>query len=126
MNSTPTSPTKAALSPLRIAELYADCWRRKDFTDLRRHLSDDCRFTGVFGTASGPEEFLAGLAGMAAATDSFVVRKRLADDTDVITWFDLGMSGAPVTAVANWTHVENGLITRVDVTFDPRGILAAS
>lgn len=114
------------MTPLRIAELYVDCWQRKDFTDLTPYVAPDCEFVGVFGTASGSEEFLAGLNGMAAGTDSLVVRKRLADDTDVITWFDLGMGGAPATAVANWTHVEAGLITRVTVTFDPREILAAS
>ena len=117
--------TAQTLTPRQIAELYVDCWERKDFTDLAPYLAADCEFTGVFGTASGPDEFLAGLKGMAAGTDSLVVRKRLADDADVITWFELGMGGAPATAVANWTHVENGLIARVQVTFDPREILAA-
>ncbi|WP_420041094.1 nuclear transport factor 2 family protein [Gordonia sp. MP11Mi] len=114
------------MTPTAIAELYFDCWSRKDFTDLAVHLSADCRFTGVFGTANGPDEFLNGLTGMAAGTDSIVVRKRLADDSDVITWFDLAMGGAPATAVANWTHVDNGRITAVVVTFDPREILAAA
>ncbi|GAA2381813.1 hypothetical protein GCM10009855_22350 [Gordonia cholesterolivorans] len=121
---TDTSSAVPARTPLQIAELYVDCWRRKDFSDLRPHLADDCEFVGVLGTASGPDEFLQGLNGMAAGTDSLEIRKRLADDTDVITWFDLGMAGAPPTAVVNWTHVEAGLITRVNVTFDPREILA--
>lgn len=113
-------------TPRHLAETYFHCWEARDFAPLRAHLAPDCRFTGVFGAADGPDEFLAGLNGMARATDSLEVRARLADDTDVITWFDLGMGGAPATAVANWTHVENGLITAVNVTFDPREILAAS
>ncbi|WP_161893927.1 nuclear transport factor 2 family protein [Gordonia spumicola] len=113
-------------TPTDIAAVYFDCWARKDFTDLAPYLAPDCTFTGVFGVANGPDEFLRGLNGMAASTDSLVIRKRIADDTDVITWFDLGMSSAPATAVANWTRVADGLITEVDVTFDPRGILAAS
>ncbi|NMD58079.1 MULTISPECIES: nuclear transport factor 2 family protein [Tsukamurella] len=113
-------------TPRRIAETYFRCWEEKDFEALRPYLAADCVFTGVFGVAHGPEEFLRGLGGMAAATDSLAVRARVADGTDVITWFDLGMGGAPQTAVANWTHVENGLITAVNVTFDPREILAAS
>ncbi|KJR07368.1 hypothetical protein UG54_11100 [Gordonia sihwensis] len=96
-----------------------------DFTDLRALLADDCYFAGVLGEACGPDDFLRGLQGMASGTDSLEVRARVADESDVITWFDLGMAGAPATAVANWTHVENGLITRVRVTFDPREILAA-
>ncbi|GAA4682836.1 nuclear transport factor 2 family protein [Gordonia humi] len=113
-------------TPSQIAELYFSCWSRKDFSDLAAFLAPDCTFTGVFGTATGPDEFLRGLGGMAAGTDSLVVRRRVADDADVITWFDLGMGGAPATAVANWMHVEDGLITAVEVTFDPRGILAAA
>ncbi|EGD54402.1 nuclear transport factor 2 family protein [Gordonia neofelifaecis] len=112
-------------TPRQIAELYFDCWQRKDFTDLRALLADDCHFAGVLGEASGPDDFLRGLQGMASGTDSLEVRARVADDSDVITWFDLGMAGAPATAVANWTHVEDGLITQVRVTFDPREILAA-
>ncbi|CAM3819239.1 nuclear transport factor 2 family protein [Tsukamurella strandjordii] len=114
------------MTPRRLAEIYFDCWAAADFAPLRPHLAPDCAFTGVFGTAHGPDEFLRGLAGMAAATDSIAVRARVADDADVITWFDLAMGGAPATAVANWTHVENGLIAAVNVTFDPREILAAS
>ncbi|MGC5027243.1 nuclear transport factor 2 family protein [Tsukamurella sp. DT100] len=113
-------------TPRRIAETYFRCWEAKDFAPLRPYLAPDCVFTGVFGVAHGPDEFLQGLGGMAQATDSLEVRARLADDRDVITWFDLGMGGATATAVANWTRVEDGLITAVNVTFDPREILAAS
>ena len=114
------------LTPREIAELYLDCWQRKDFGPLRPYLAEDVTFDGVFGSTRGTEDFLGGLAGMAAATDEVVLRKRLADETDVITWFDLTMRGAPATPTVNWTHVENGLITAVNVTFDPREILAAS
>lgn len=114
------------MNPRGLAELYFSCWEAKDFEPLRAHLAADCAFSGVFGVAHGPDEFLRGLAGMAGATDSLVLRARLADESDVITWFELGMGGAPATAVANWTHVEDGLISAVNVTFDPREILAAS
>ncbi len=113
-------------NPRQIAETYFQCWENKDFAPLRPYLAPDCAFRGVFGVAHGPDEFLQGLSGMAQGTDSVRVRARLADEQDVITWFDLAMGGAPATAVANWTHVENGLITEVNVTFDPREILAAS
>lgn len=113
-------------TPRRLAEIYFACWEAGDFAPLRVHLAPDCVFTGVFGTAHGPDEFLRGLSGMAAATDALTVRARVADDTDVITWFELGMGGAPVTPVANWTHVVGGRIAAVNVTFDPREILAAS
>ena len=111
-------------TPRQIAELYFDCWSRKDFTELRALLAPDARFDGVFGTAEGPDELLAGLSGMAAGTRDLVVRKRLADESDVITWFDLAMGDAPATPVANWTHVVDGLVRQIRVTFDPREIIA--
>ncbi|KXO92451.1 DUF4440 domain-containing protein [Tsukamurella pulmonis] len=114
------------ISPRRIAEIYFACWENKDFAPLRPYLAPDCTFTGVFGVAHGPDEFLQGLAGMAAGTEALAVRARVADERNVITWFDLAMGGAPATAVANWTQVEGGRITAVNVTFDPREILAAS
>ncbi|MDF0530999.1 nuclear transport factor 2 family protein [Tsukamurella sp. 8F] len=117
MTKTPT--------PREIAELYLDCWQRKDFEPLRPHLAEDVTFDGVFGSTRGVEDFLAGLAGMAAGTREVTLVRRLADDTDAMTWFDLVMGDAPATATVNWTHVEDGLVTAVRVTFDPREILAA-
>ena len=38
---------------------------------------------------------------------------------------DVSREGAPPTPVANWSHVEDGLITRIRVTFDPRGMLGS-
>ncbi|GAA4387007.1 nuclear transport factor 2 family protein [Tsukamurella soli] len=111
--------------PRQIAELYLDCWRRKDFGPLRPYIADDVTFDGVFGSTRGTDDFLAGLAGMAAGTREVTLVKRLADETDVITWFDLTMGAAPATPTVNWTHVENGLITAARAVFDPRGILAA-
>lgn len=45
---------------------------------------------------------------------------RVADGDDAITWFDLNTASTPPIPAANWSHVENGLITRIRVTFDPR------
>ena len=79
------------------------------------------------GTADGADACIAGLRGMAESIMAdLVLHARVADGADVITWFDLAMGGAPATAVANWTQVEGGRITAVNVTFDPREILAAS
>jgi hypothetical protein len=62
---------------------------------------------------------------MFAITTDIVIRKMVADDADVLTWFDLHTSVAPPAAVANWSRIENGRIARVRATFDPRPILAA-
>ena len=48
-----------------------------------------------------------------------VLHARVVDGADAITWFDLVTDNASLPT-ANWSHVENGLITRIRVTFDPR------
>jgi hypothetical protein len=48
------------------------------------------------------------------------------DGDDVLTWFDLHLPGAPPAPVAQWCRVQGGKVKRVQVTFDPRGILAAA
>jgi hypothetical protein len=44
--------------------------------------------------------------------------KQFVDGEDVLTWFDLRTTIAPPAPVANWSHVEDGRITRIRVTFD--------
>jgi hypothetical protein len=46
--------------------------------------------------------------------------KQFVDGEDVLTWFDLHTTIAPPAPVANWSHVEDGRITRIRVTFDSR------
>ncbi|MEH3155802.1 MAG: nuclear transport factor 2 family protein [Gordonia paraffinivorans] len=100
---------------------YFDAWRDRDFDRLRTVLADDVDFVGVMGTARGADECIAGLRGMAESimTD-LTLHARVADGDDAITWFDLHTASAPPIPTANWSHVEDGLITRIRVTFDPR------
>ena len=43
------------------------------------------------------------------------------DGPDVLTWFDLHITVAP-RPTANWLPTEDGKITRIRVTFDPRAV----
>jgi len=61
----------------------------------------------------------------ARVTTDIVVRKVFADGPDVLTWFDLHTAAAPPCPVANWSHVEDGKIDRIRVTFDPRPLIGA-
>jgi hypothetical protein len=45
------------------------------------------------------------------------------DGPEVLTWFELHSGGADPVPTVNWSRVENGLITRIRVTFDPRPLL---
>ncbi|KAA0976103.1 nuclear transport factor 2 family protein [Paeniglutamicibacter gangotriensis] len=110
--------------PREIAELYFACWAAGDPEPLRSLLAPNVTFDGALGSTRGPDEFLAGLAGMFAATTSNDILLRLASDSDVVTWSELRIADKEPLQVANWTHVEGGLIAGVRVTFDPRPILS--
>ena len=76
--------------------------------------------TGL-GTATGADECIAGLRGMAESimTD-LVLQARVVEGADAMTWFDLITARTPPIPTVNWSHVEDGLITQIRVTFDPR------
>ncbi len=42
------------------------------------------------------------------------------DGPNVLTWFDLHTTVAPPCPTANWSHIEDGKITAIRVTFDAR------
>ena len=107
-----------------IADRYFAAWRTADTAAFRALLADDVHFSGPLAQLDNVEDCATSLGRLAEATTDLVVRKRWIDGDDVITWFDLTVGNAPTAPVANWTHVENGRITRIQVTFDPRGMLA--
>jgi hypothetical protein len=104
---------------------YFEAWRERDFDRLRTVLHPDVEFVGALGTASGVDACVAGLRGMAQSVmKDLVLHARVVEDRDAITWFDLVSSAPEPIPTANWSHAEDGLITRIRVTFDPRPLLA--
>jgi len=112
----------ATAEAARVAQTYFDSWRANDFDALRTILADDVAFTGPLAQVVGADEYRDSLARLGAITTDIVVRRVFVDGPDVLTWFDLHTEVAPPIPVANWCHVEDGKITRVQVTFDPRGL----
>lgn len=110
-------------TPEQIAETYFTAWERADFDTLRSLMADGVDFVGPLGQAHGIEEILAGLRGLGRVLSRIEVIARVADESDVITWFKLHTSVAAPATTANWTHVEDGKITRIRVAFDPRALL---
>lgn len=107
-----------------LAESYFTAWEAGDFETMRGLLAEDVDFVGALGTAQGAEEALAGLKGLGQVLEKIDVNVRVAEGDEVITWFDLCTGIAPPAPTANWMHVADGRITRIRVTFDPRGLLA--
>jgi SnoaL-like domain len=103
-----------------VAAAYFDAWQRGDFARLRTLLADDVTFDGPLGHAANAEECIAGLKRMSEIVTGIVIRKTFVDGADVLTWFDLHTAGTDPLPTVNWRHVENGRITAIRVTFDPR------
>lgn len=110
----------------QLAERYFIAWQARDERALTEILAEEVTFRGPLGTANGREECIAGLLGMLGIVTSIEVRARVADEHDVITWFELHTSVAPPAPTANWSHVEDGRITRIRVAFDPRQIVGGA
>lgn len=110
-----------AYDPRTLAETYFRSWRERDFTTLRSVLAHDASFRGPLGSADDVQ----GLKAMAQILTDIVVHKTFVDGADVLTWFDLHTSVAAPCPTANWSHVEDGKIKRVLVTFDARALAAA-
>jgi hypothetical protein len=109
-----------------VAAGYFDAWKRRDFARLRTILADDVTFDGPLGHAANAEECIAGLRHMSEIVTDIVIRKTFIDGPDVLTWFDLYTATTGPLPTVNWRHVENGKITAIRVTFDPRPLTSGS
>jgi hypothetical protein len=103
-----------------VADTYLQAWRSGDFDTLRTTLADDATFDGPLGQARSADECITGLQNMSKIMTDIVVRKTWADGNDVVTWFDLHTADTDPLPTVNWRHIENGKITSIVVTFDPR------
>lgn len=121
-----TAQPAPATGPAAVATSYFQAWRDNDIERVRPLLDPQVDFVGALGTTQGVEETLQGLAGMFAVTDRVEVIKRWVDGPDIISWFELSTRDAGPIPVVNWSHVHDGLIKRIRVTFDPRPLLGGA
>jgi len=108
-----------------VADTYFEAWQAGDFARLRSILADEVTFDGPLGHASNADECIAGLQHMSQLITDIVIRKTFVDGPDVLTWFDLHTAQTGPMPTVNWRHVENGKITRIRVTFDPRPLTSS-
>jgi hypothetical protein len=108
--------------PRGLAAIYFQSWKEKDFTTLRSVLADDATFRGPLGSADDADTCVQGMKGMGQIITDIVIHKTFVDGPDVLTWFDLHTSVAPPSPTANWSHIENGKISTIRVTFDARAL----
>ena len=109
-----------------IAAAYLEAWQAGDFDRLRSILADEVTFEGPLGRASNADECIAGLRRMSQIVTAIVIHKTFIDGPDALTWFDLYTSQTDPMPTVNWRHIENGKITWIRVTFDPRPLTSSA
>ncbi len=112
--------TRAVPDTATVAETYFRAWLDHDWATLRSILADDVTFHGPLASLDDADSCVDGLRGMSKIMTGLDVKKTFVAGDDVLTWFDLHTSVADPAPTANWSHVENGKITAIQVTFDAR------
>lgn len=87
-------------------------------------LADDITYDGPQGHLDGADAYVQFIERFTQAMTDIVVMKRFVNGRDVLTWFDLHTNIAPPRPTANWSHIEDGKISWVRVTFDPQPMAA--
>ena len=99
---------------------------KKDIAAARSYLNDDLLFVGLFETYHNAEEYIAALTKLLQVVVRLDVKKIIAEGNDVAVFFELETK-APAeatTLVAEWHHIRNGKISRVESAFDGRPFAA--
>ncbi len=108
--------------PRTVAATYFSAWKDKDFTTLRSLLADEVTFRGPLASLDNADACVEGLQGMSQIMTDIVIHHTFVDSGDVLTWFDLHTTVAPPCPTANWSHIQDGKITAIRVTFDARAL----
>ena len=109
-----------------VAAKHFESWKSHDFSTFRSLLADDVTFVGSMGTAGNAEKCVEGIKGMSRFVTDIVIHKMWVDGPDVITWYELHTAHIEPLPTVNWNHIENGNVTRIRATFDPRLIAPLS
>jgi hypothetical protein len=109
-----------------VVETYFNAWKSNDFAAMRSVLADALDFVGPIDRFDSADAYQQAIRGLSQMKTDITVQVCLADGPDVVTWYDLYTRIAPPAPVAEWSHVENGKITRVRVVFDPRPFAATT
>jgi ketosteroid isomerase-like protein len=112
--------------PAHLAHTYFEAWKNHDFAMVRALLADDVTFEGPFARIEGADAYRESLEQFTEMVTEVDIRHVFTDGPDVLTWYDLHTTEvADPVPVAHWLHVEDGLVSSLRVTFDPRPLLPA-
>lgn len=113
-------------NPEKTVATYFSSWKAHDFDTFQSILADDVTFAGPMDQVDSAVACRKAIEGLSKIMTDIVIHKVLVDGADVLTWYDMHSSVAEPTPVANWCHVEDGKISKIQVTFDPCGLAPQS
>jgi SnoaL-like domain len=107
-----------------LVQQYFAAWRGGDFERLRTLLHDHVTASGPLATVHGAQEHAASLVRSLVIFRDVVVDQILSDGRFVISWFRFELLSGSSVRAANRCEIVDGLIASVEVTFDPRLLIA--
>ena len=112
------------MDSVSVVEEYFAAWRRGDLERLKGLLDDRVSATGPLATVQGAHEHATSLLRSLVLFRDIAVDQMLSDGRFVITWFRFELISGSTVRAANRCEIVDGMITGIEVTFDPRPLTA--
>ena len=111
--------TSTSTSAADVVSEFFSAFGRGDTAAARRLLRDDLSFKGPLDTFNNADDYIKAISALASVVKGIQQQKVLVDGADVATFYEMltPMGSAPI---AEWHHVRDGKIDRIQVYFDPR------
>jgi hypothetical protein len=112
------------MDSVSIVQEYFAAWRRGDLERLTTLLHERVSASGPLATVHGAHQHATSLVRSLVIFRDIAVDQMLSDGRFVIAWFRFELLGGSTVRAANRCEVVDGLIHTVEVTFDPRPLIA--
>jgi hypothetical protein len=112
------------MNEVAVVQEYFAAWRRGDAGLLETLLDEHVLASGPLAAVRGAHEHAASLVRSSRMFRDIAVEQVAFDGAHVLTWFRFELRNGSTVQAANRCEVADGVITRIDVTFDPRPLLA--
>jgi ketosteroid isomerase-like protein len=113
------------MDEVTVVQEYFAAWRRGDAEHLETLLDEDVSASGPLATVHGAREHAASLARSSRMFRDIAVDHIVSDGPYVLSWFRFELRSGSTVRAANRCEVADGVINRIEVTFDPRPLIAA-
>lgn len=112
------------MDEVTVVQEYFAAWRRGDAERLEAMLDDAVTASGPLATIHGAREHASSLVRSSQMFRDITVDQVMSDGACVLSWFRFELRSGSTVRAANLCEVTHGIITRIEVTFDPRPLLA--